>query len=80
MGLCSPVRSWVDYGLMTPILMMVVPWGLEVPRVVRVLLKRHLMGPRWTMRAVDHVLLGWLMGRMDPRRISFVSTASGSTT
>ena len=79
MGLCSPVRSWVDYGLMTPILM-VVPWGLEVPRVGRVLLKRHLVGPRWTMRAVDHVLLGWLMGRMDPRRISFVSTASGSTT
>ena len=73
MGLCSPVRSWVDYGLMTPILM-VVPWGLEVPRVVGVLLKRHLMGPR-TMWAVDHVLLG----RMDPRWISFVSTARGST-
>ena len=78
MGLCSPVRSWVDYGLMTPILM-VVPWGLEVPRVGRVLLKRHLMGPWWTMRAVDHVLLGWLMGRMDRRMISFVSTARGST-
>ena len=77
MGLCSPVRSRVDYGLMSPILM-VVPWGLEVPRVVRVLLKRHLMGPR-TMRAIDHVLLGWLMGRKDPRGISFVSTARGST-
>ena len=78
MGLCSPVRSRVDYGLMTPKLM-VVPWGLEVPRVGRVLLKRHLMGSRWTMRVVNHVLLGWLMGRMNPRRISFVSTSRGST-